>query len=58
MEILRGHGIVLNLSHLLTYYWQQQRIVPKAGKFIGKDFRTGRAVTQGVSTSLMILTLW
>ena len=47
LEILRGYGLVMNLAHLFTYYWEQQRTVPKAGNFLEKDFRTGRELTQG-----------
>ena len=36
-----------NLARLLTRYWDQNRIVPKLSKFLGKYFRTGRGVTQG-----------
>ena len=54
LEILRGYGLGLNLDRLLTHYWERQRIVPKAGKFLRKAFGTGRGVTQVNPTSPMI----
>ena len=34
-----------NLTCLLTHYWERQKIVPKAGNFMGKVFSTGRVIT-------------
>ena len=46
----------LNLDRLLKFYWENQR-VPKMGKFLRKDFRTGRGVTQGDPVSPMIFNI-
>ena len=43
-----------NLDRLLTSYWDQRRIVPNTGKFLGKDFRTVRGLIQGDPASPMI----
>ena len=45
------------MARLLTNYWGQQRIVPNSGKFPGKDFQTGRGVTQGNTVSPMIFNI-
>ena len=45
------------MTRLLKSYWDSQRIVPKRDKFLGKDFWTGRGVTQGNSASPMILNI-
>ena len=46
-----------NLAQLITTYWDRQRILPKTGKFLGKEFRTGRGLTQGYPTSPMIFNI-
>ena len=46
----------LNLDRLLKFYWENQR-VQKMGKFLRKDFRTGRKVTQGEPESPMIFNI-
>ena len=57
LEVLRGYGAVPNLERLLTAYWYRQRILPKTGKFFGKEFRTGRGLTQGYPASTMIFNI-
>ena len=47
MDILRGYGMVPNLYILLGQYWDKQRIVPKAGNFLGRKFGMGRGIRQG-----------
>ena len=32
LEVLSRYGIGLNLTRLLKYYWEQQRIVPNTGR--------------------------
>ena len=54
MEILWGYGIGPNMARLLAHQWDNQQIVPKAGRFLGKTFGTGRGVTQGNPASPMI----
>ena len=44
---IEGYGLGTNLARLLGYYWYNQRIVTKAGKFLGPPFVKGRGVTQG-----------
>ena len=41
LEILRGVGLGTNLDRLLRHYWEKQRVVTKAGKFLGRPFGTG-----------------
>ena len=45
MEILRGYGIGLNMARLLSHHWDNQHIVPKTGRFLGKAFSTEKGVT-------------
>ena len=33
MEILNGYGLGPNLQRLLKWYWDEKKLVPKAGKF-------------------------
>ena len=47
----------LNLARLLKSYWDHHRIFPNMGKFLRKDFRTGRGVTQGDPVSPMIFNI-
>ena len=42
-----------NMSRLLTHYWERQRIVPRAWKFMGEALGTKRGVTQGDHASPM-----
>ena len=57
MDILRGYGMVPNLYILLGQYWDKQRIVPKAGKFLGRQFGTERSVMQGDPAPPMIFNI-
>ena len=57
LEILRGYGLGPNMARILTHYWEQHSIVPKVGKFLRKDFGTGRGVTQGKTASPIILNI-
>ena len=54
LEVLRRYGVGTNLTRLLKSYWERHRIAPKTVNFIGKDFRTGRCLTQGDPDSPMI----
>ena len=55
--MLRGYIMGPNLEQLLTTYWDQQRIVPKTGNFLRKEFRKGRGLTQVDPASPMILNI-
>ena len=57
LEVLIGYGMGPNLAHLLNSYWDRQRIVPKTGKFLGKDFWTSRGVTQGDPASPIVFNI-
>ena len=57
MEILRGYGMRHKLHRLLQWYWDEQKVVPKAGKFFGHPFHTHRVVTQGDPVSPMIFNI-
>ena len=46
LDVLRVYGMEPNLAQLIATYWDWQRIVPKTGKFLGKEFRTGRGLMQ------------
>ena len=57
MEILYGCGFDLNMALLLAHHWDNQQIVPKAGRLLGKAFSTGRVVAQGYPASTMIFNI-
>ena len=57
LDNIRGYRLGPNLARLITHYWEHQRIVTRAGKFLGKAFGTGRGVTQGDPTSPMIINI-
>ena len=57
IEVLRGYGMGLNLARLFKSYWDHHRIFPNMGKFLRKDFRTGRKVTQGEPELSMIFNI-
>ena len=57
LEILGGYGLGLNMARLLTKYWDQHRIVTKLGKFLGKEFWTGRGLMQTDPVSPMIFNI-
>ena len=46
-----------NLTLPLKSYWEGKRIAPNTGKFLGKEFRTGRGLMQGDPYSPMILNI-
>ena len=52
-----GYGMGPNLTRLLKSYLEWQRIAPRTGKFLGKEFRTGRGLTQGEPASPMIFNI-
>ena len=47
LELLRIYRLGKNLCRILKNYWKRQRIVTKAGNYLGTLFGTGRLVTQG-----------
>ena len=47
----------LNMARLLGEYWKKQRIVPKAGKFLGHPFSTGCYIMQVNPASPMIFNI-
>ena len=57
IEVLRGYGMGLNLARLFKSYWDHHRIFPNMDKFLRKDFRTGRKVTQGEPELSMIFNI-
>ena len=57
LEVLSGYGVGTSLTLLIKSYWERQRTAPKTGKCIGKEFRTGRVLTQGDTASPMIFNI-
>ena len=57
MEILRGYKMGQNMAHLISHHWDNQQFVPRARFFLGKDFVTGRGVTQVDPASPMIFNI-
>ena len=47
MEILRGYGMGQNTVHLIACHWDSLIFSPKARRFLGMVFGTGRGVTRG-----------
>ena len=47
MEILWEYGMGPNMACFLAHHWDNQHIVPKAGRFLGNFFSTGRGYMQG-----------
>ena len=45
MDILSDYGLGPNLQRLIQWYWDEQVVVPKAGKLCGRLFGTERGVT-------------
>ena len=57
MEILRGYAMGQNMAHLIAHHWDNQQFVPKAKRFLGKAFVTGKGVMQGDPVSTMIFNI-
>ena len=38
MCIIMGYGIGPKLQRLLQRYWDEQKVVPKSGKFLGECY--------------------
>ena len=57
MDILKGYGLVPKMAQLLGHYWENQKIVIKAGKFLVRLFEMGRGVIQGDPASSMIFNI-
>ena len=46
-EVLRGYGLGANLQRLLERYWNDQKVVPRAGGYYGQPFKTERGGDPG-----------
>ena len=55
MEILWGYGLSANLQWILESYWGGYTVVPQAGGYYDRPFKTERRVTQGCPVSPTIL---
>ena len=51
------YGMGPNMDLLLISYWDRHRFVPKTGKLLGKESRTGRGLIQGDPASIMIFNI-
>ena len=47
LEILEGYGMVPQARHILREYWENFRVVDRAGGYYGVVFKSFRGVTQG-----------
>ena len=45
------------MAHFFGHYWYKQRIIPKAGNFLGRTFGTGWGITQGNPSLQMIFNI-
>ena len=54
INFLKGYILGPNIERLLSHYLEKQKIVPKAGKFLGRTFDMGRGITQGDPASPII----
>ena len=57
MEILKGYRMVHNTARLISHHLDKLIFVPKASRFLGIDFGTGRGVMQGNPASPMIFNI-
>ena len=57
MKIIRGYGMGPKLQRRLQRYWDEQKVLPKEGKFFGRPFHTQRGVTQVDLVSLPIFNI-
>ena len=57
MDILRGYVLGNNLQILLQWYCDEQKVVPKAGKYFGRAFHTEIGVTQEEPLSTTIFSI-
>ena len=57
MEILRGYEMGQRMARLIAHHWDNLMFVPKAKRFIGKPFGTGRGVMQEDPTPPMIFNI-
>ena len=54
MDILGGYGMGQKTARLISHHWENLCFIPKASRFLGMYFGTGRGVTQGDPASPMI----
>ena len=57
MYILWGYRMDQNMACFIAHHWDNQQFVPRARFFLGKDFVTGRGVTQVDPASPMIFNI-
>ena len=57
MEILRGYGMGKRMARLIAHHWDNLMFVPKAKRFLGTLFGTGRGVMQGDPSSPTIFNI-
>ena len=46
-----------DMALLIVHYWDNQRFLPKASRFLGKDFERRRGITKGDPTSPVIFNM-
>ena len=57
MEILSGYGMGKNTARLIEHNWDNIIFIPKAKRFIGTPFGTGRGVMQVDPASPMLFNI-
>ena len=58
LEILEGYGVGPRACRLLWTYWRRLKMVERAGRYYGTDFKGNKGVTQGDSLSPNISMWW
>ena len=57
MDIMRGYGMGQNTAHFISHHWDSLLFVPKASRYLGMAFGTGRGFTQGDPTYPIIFNI-
>ena len=57
MDIMRGYMMGQNMTRIISHHWDNKCFVPKASRFLGMYFGTGKGLTQCNPTYHMIFNI-